>query len=373
MNIPITRIQPQESAALEHLADIIDEHLAVRAVIRGAAPGEIFVDNARRPRSALIQAHHRFHLTGDCDNMDFNQALRELFAEEIYPQSLAQGKEVFGLYFSEGWELPIREVILQGRDPIPGQRQVYEIRLKDTLPDWLTAVPSELSMVPVDRALIEDVRLDNLEDLLEELQSERESADEFLEKSFGLCLRSEREIVTWCLSEYNVGTRCEVGIATHPDYRRRGLAAATGTAFLELARQKGMQRVGWHCWADNLGSVNTALRLGFQKIRDYPSYLAFFNPTFNLAVNGNICLDHKDYQAANAWLERALADPDAPAWVYIAAGCAAARLDDSGRALTLLRQAVERGYCNRGNLEQNPHLQSLHDLPEWHALLDGLG
>lgn len=365
----VHQIIPQESGALAHLADLLDEHLAARAVIAGATPGTIYADDPVHPRSAMIIAHHRIYLSGDAGNDGFNQALRRLFAESIYPRALAQGNDAFGLYFSDGWEAPIREVILAGRDPIPGLRAVYEIDPRGSADAaWRAQVPDDLQMVEVSRALLENAGLENLDELREELVSERASADEFLQSSFGLCLVSRNLVVTWCLSEYNLGLRCEVGIATHANYRRRGLAVLTGTAFLALAASRGMTRVGWHCWAHNHGSVAAALRLGFSKVRAYPSFVAFYDPTVNLAVNGNVCLDQADYADADAWFKRALMDEKAPAWVYIGAGCAAARCADDGRAFERLRQALARGYDRRDLLEQNPHLEGLRRLPAWQQL-----
>ncbi len=32
----------------------------------------------------------------------------------------------------------------------------------------------------------------------------------------------------------------------------------------------GATEIGWHCWASNISSIATALKLGFQKELDYP-------------------------------------------------------------------------------------------------------
>ncbi len=62
------------------------------------------------------------------------------------------------------------------------------------------------------------------------MTSERPSED-FLRRSFGQCLVHNGAIAGWCLSEYNSGPRCEVGIAVAEPYQRRGLATTMAIAF----------------------------------------------------------------------------------------------------------------------------------------------
>ena len=59
------------------------------------------------------------------------------------------------------------------------------------------------------------------------------------------------------------------GIRTHPDYRRRGLAAIAAAAAVEHALAHGYTSVCCHCNVDNRGSIRTAQKVGFVKERDY--------------------------------------------------------------------------------------------------------
>lgn len=361
------RLTPEQYPILSALFDPLDYQLAVRAVLAGAAPGRVYSDNALNPRSALIHVQHRFYLAGDAGNVAFNEALHRLFVEEIYPQALAAGEEAFTLYFSDGWERAITDQVLAGLDPIPGARVYYELTQQSG--DWQSLVPSEFRLVSVDRALTQDQTIRNLDDLLEEMQSERETVEAFLKQSFGVCLRSSDLLVTWCLSEYNLGERCEIGIATHADYRQRGLATATGKAFVEQAMAGGATRIGWHCWAYNQGSRSTALKIGCHEVRTYPSFLAFFDLSLNMAVHGNILLGQGAYHEAQEWFASAEATGSAPAWAYFAGACAAARLANVPEAMRLLEQAAARGFDSRPYYEENEHLASLHELPEWEVLI----
>jgi RimJ/RimL family protein N-acetyltransferase len=110
--------------------------------------------------------------------------------------------------------------------------------------------------------------------LRSEMCSERASVEDFVAKNFGICLVYADEIVSWCLSEYNLGPRCEVGIETVAAYRRRGLGTLVARALVEHALAHGYSQIGWDCWADNRPSAATAQKAGFRKVSDYPVYFA---------------------------------------------------------------------------------------------------
>jgi hypothetical protein len=50
------------------------------------------------------------------------------------------------------------------------------------------------------------------------------------------------------------------------------LAAITAAATVEYALSHGFSMVGWQCLEDNLGSIGTAEKVGFERERDYRMY-----------------------------------------------------------------------------------------------------
>jgi GNAT superfamily N-acetyltransferase len=250
----------------------MDFHLAVNAILEGDAVGRIYVDDAPEPQVALAWTGHRFYLAGSHRNASFTAALRRSFSETVYPRQRQAGEGIFMLYYApEGWESRIHE-ILEGTSPVQGLREFYA--LKTLRFDWRTLLPNGFALQFVDGSLLAQGHLENLELLIEELCSERASEQDFLQRSFGICLVWGDEIVGWCLSEYNSRDRCEVGIGTLEPYRQRGLATCLASAFVEQAFSRGVLQVGWHCWASNAASVATAVKVGFGRVKDYPVFLA---------------------------------------------------------------------------------------------------
>jgi RimJ/RimL family protein N-acetyltransferase len=95
----------------------------------------------------------------------------------------------------------------------------------------------------------------------------------FLAKGFGFVTLYTKagavQVVSWSLADCRSGDACEIGIHTVKEYRRRGLASITAAAAVEYALSHDFSRVGWHCSEDNLGSIGTAEKVGFERERDY--------------------------------------------------------------------------------------------------------
>jgi RimJ/RimL family protein N-acetyltransferase len=349
---------------------VMDHHLATQALLAGMLPGAVYVDDPSAPRAVLARVGHRLFLVGFERNDRFNEGLRRLFLETLYPQARAAGRVEFVLYYEPGrWERAI-ERILEGKFPMQDARHYYAF--KELRHDWRTRVPPGFALRPVNRALLEGEPLGNLDSLVEEVLSEGPSVEHYLAHRFGFCVASRDEIAGWCLSENNWEDRCEVGIETSERYRRRGIATVTASALIEHALAQGVTTVGWHCYASNEESIATARTVGFEKVVEYPVTFAWFDEVANLAVNGNMHFWQGQYREALVWYERAFQAGQAPVWAYVNAASAKSLLGEREAAFRCLRQAIERGFDDVVRLKKSEHLKALHDSAEWKALVDRL-
>jgi RimJ/RimL family protein N-acetyltransferase len=234
----------------------LDLHLAVAALLAGAAVGELFTDNPHQPGLLLACRDGRFYFSSLAETPDSAKTCAEFARRELLPGSQ------FMLWFVEPQsQLPTLMEALTDFSPRRSERITLEHFSPEHTPT--PSFPAGYQLRFVDSHLLGESSLQNLAELEEELTSERSSVDEFLERSFGLCLVYEQEIAAWCLSEYNLDDRCEVGIATAANHQRKGLATNLTWTFLREAYQRGIRRVGWHAWLRNEASVKTALAAGF--------------------------------------------------------------------------------------------------------------
>jgi hypothetical protein len=228
-------------------------HLAVESILAEASSGRVFVDDADEPRGAMIGTGHRLYLAGDASGL----------GDELRNFASSRGKFVI---YPALEDIGGVERLLSGYSVSERGRLYYEC--DPTTRTWVVEPPEGYSVVRITLELL-GCGLANTDRVVEEMCSERASAGEFLEKGFGFAVVHSGGFASWCMSEYNLGDGCEVGIETVEEYRRSGLAVLVAGAMFRHAKGAGIRRVGWHCWGDNAASVTTAERLGLSRITGY--------------------------------------------------------------------------------------------------------
>lgn len=250
----------------------LDQHLVIASILAGKTPGQVYVDDLASPRLGIAWFKYRVFL---CSTAPGGEIPRESVAtasrvlcEQMLPEALAAGREVFILHTCpRTWDDHLATLV-PGRKIIPAVRQYFACQQVNQ--DWRPLLPPGFELLPADLPLLERLNPAGRAALVEEMTSERPSLEDYLEKSFGVCLVQGDELVGWCLSEYNLDGRCEVGVATMEPYQRRGLGTLMSLALVEQALEMGYHTVGWHCWIKNTPSATLARRAGFAHIHDEP-------------------------------------------------------------------------------------------------------
>jgi len=263
-------------------------NLIIAAVIEGTSPGRIYVDDVSKPKTAFMCSVEGYYLAGYEGNATFNSGLRKLIAETIFVgDTVREGDWELDLRFLPGtWEARL-EAILEGLDrpPIKFDRRHYVCR--ESKVDWKAQIPAGFSIQRVDEKLLTRPELTMPDHLINWMKINWGSIEDFMQKGFGFCTLHGEKVVCWCMADCVSGDACEVGIRTHPDYRRRGLATLTVAATVDYCLTHGFASVGWHCDKDNLGSVGVAEKVGFEKERDYVGHSCMFDKETN-NINYNI-------------------------------------------------------------------------------------
>ena len=360
-------LQRTEFERVRPLFRKMDIHLPLSAILSGQVNARIFVDDRALPHCAMTWTGYHVYLLGKPGNPDFKDGMRRAFFSLFKPEAVQAGIESYSIaYANEAWEPFIHEM-LAGKYPIKFQRHYYAFKQAKTQ----VQLPEGVVLREVNAGLLKEP-WDNLDFLTDEMPSERESVEDFLAKSFGVCLTKGKEITGWCLSEYNTGHRCEIGIATLYSYQKRGFAASMVAAFVALARKHNIARIGWHCSSTNNASIATALKAGFEKTAEYPVYVGWFDDPLNLCNNAYFAFGRNAYDEALDYFEKAFALVDVPDWAYWNAALAASMAGRTDQGLDYLEKAAEHGYDNPDHLATNQYLKNLHASPRWDALMDKL-
>lgn len=249
-------------------SDLELSHALVPAFFEGSASAHLFVDDAKSPQAAILVCNSRVLCTGETSQQTFMHEMEQRFANELIPSHTARGNDVYLAYASgDAWTAALQN-IFPDRKLYHGTRQYYETT--DFMPRTDLEIPDGFSIQLITPEFLSS-KLEGLDAVKEEMCSERASVEDYLARSFGICPVYENEIAGWCMSEYNVGNRCEIGIATMPNHQRKGIATRATWHFLAEAHRRGYTRVGWDCWTRNEASAATARKAGFTLIEEYPA------------------------------------------------------------------------------------------------------
>jgi GNAT superfamily N-acetyltransferase len=231
--------------------------LVVGAALAGNSAAQLW----QIDQSAVVlwdQGNNVLYLGGELIGESTQQKLTELIHISIRPRSIQLGRHYF----------KIRALTPSIESKLDSLFHGIALRELPTLLYTLTsarpAVTVEgIRLLPIDRALLSSPLLANIEHIRSEIQSMWPSEVRFCTHGFGWAAAIENQLICWCTAEYLSADRCGIGIATVPEFERRGIATATAAQFVRTASQRGMTPY-WECRADNIGSIRVAEKLGFE-------------------------------------------------------------------------------------------------------------
>ena len=93
-----------------------------------------------------------------------------------------------------------------------------------------------------------------------------ETSDQFLKEGFGYIALDSGRVCAVAFSAAVSSTEIDIGVETHEDYRRKGIAAILASRMCEKIVEIGKRPVWAHA-ISNKGSMNTALKCGFVQDR----------------------------------------------------------------------------------------------------------
>lgn len=90
----------------------------------------------------------------------------------------------------------------------------------------------------------------------------------FERDGMGFCVLHEEQVASLCYSVFVKETRHDIDICTFDGHRRRGLARAMATAFIDECLLRGLEP-GWDCFQGNRASYELAQALGFTPVHKF--------------------------------------------------------------------------------------------------------
>lgn len=254
-------LDPPLSEGYHEIFKPLEHNLVSVSVLRGLTQSKVYVDSTE-PTWMVTYSNSRILVSGDFEHPEAVMAVHQ-----VVDSGAKAGRRGFVVYYPSGLKKGGIGEHIQGIAPYPNWRNYYVLEPSKTR--YELDLPKGYRIEQITHDFL-GKGYENTELVADEMQSERAGVDDFLKKSFGFCALKGEEIAAWCMSEYNVDNRFEIGIETHPDHRRKGLAILTAKACINHGKKLGFKSVGWHCWKNNEPSNRTSLRLGFKHVLEYP-------------------------------------------------------------------------------------------------------
>lgn len=246
-------------------ADAPADRAYIDAVFERRSAGRIFVDRLDAPRAALMARSYEYFVAGEPV-----PALRRFIAEA--PAEPDVFRFFYGyVSFADAWadalaeDAPTLEAI--------GRRTfVFDPADQPSLSGWRGRLPDGVALVPLDADLAErvDGELDEVIGLM------WGSYATFAEHGFGTVAvdTASGRLLSVCAAFGRSDAEANLGVGTHPDHRRRGLATLCCRAAIAQTLDRGLTPT-WDCDEANPPSAALALALGFTEL---PSFIELAYP-----------------------------------------------------------------------------------------------
>jgi RimJ/RimL family protein N-acetyltransferase len=282
------------SAAQPLFAALSETQPMCASVLAGSYPGQVYVDNAAAPCSALLLTYIESEasgawafLVGNPANTPFNQALNAaVFGRKLFDP---QTPMMFWTCDPGDWGGQL-DAIFRPYPPIWSQR--YHFIARQVQYDWRSALPEGFAVEPMGNGLRQRAGLELPLDVATTLEKWQTLAQQgFLARGFQdygfvtLDMRRATPVISsWATVDFIAGGRGDLGFFTQPDYRQRGLGTIAVAAALEDGFKRGLRQVNWTCEADNPGSYRTAQKLGLERIADYRMAFLLFDEKRHMEI-----------------------------------------------------------------------------------------
>lgn len=353
--------------AADVLAGLAEWNVYVTAVLHQTSSGRVYVDELAQPRSVFAISLDCAYLAGDPQNTAFNADAREVLEATLFAGDRVNPDDPTLVFCvdSPEWEEALADILSDWRwPPIWGSNHYYlleKLRL-----DWREILPAGYQIAQLDAVLLAQQGDKLPQNIADSIRIGWQSQEQFLQHGFGFVALHGDEIVCWCMADVTVGDACEIGIETAISHRKRGLATAVTAATVEYCQQAGFTKIGWHCGADNPGSIGTAVNVGFVLERPYNFYEFHYDEPSHYAELGRFYFfEAQLYEEAADMLEIAIqTDESPPAYVYFLAARAMAKLQEPV-ALDYLQEAIAAGFKDKELLETLPEFTPYRQKVVW--------
>ncbi|MBX2997897.1 MAG: GNAT family N-acetyltransferase [Caldilineaceae bacterium] len=237
--------------------------LAIASILDGNTAGQLWTISVADADEIVFlwdKGNNVFYLSG-APTAETEPLLKDLIQNEIRPRSLREESPFFKVRPFSATSAAALPQLFEGVTLHALRTRFYRFDQPSVNAHPQPTV-EDLDFCSIDRAFLERDDLDNLDEIRGEVAWMWSSLDRFYAQGFGIAAVIADSAVCWCTAEYVSRSTCGIGIATVPDFQRRGIATAVAVRFVEESLRRGLIP-HWECYDQNLPSVRVAEKAGF--------------------------------------------------------------------------------------------------------------
>lgn len=269
----IYELAKEDYPKVKNLFTKLKSNTAIESIFNYKNEARLFVDNLDQPKSLFIlDSWAYYYLAGESSNIDFNTSLVNFLEKDFFPECIRTNYNTGFAFYpdTEQWCNKIEELF--GHLNLEKSGKTYfKFHENCFNKNWKNSIPKGYSIKRISSEVIDSI--ENNKEFIDYIKFAWETVDKYFSKGFGYCATNEKEFANICISIFASENEREVGIKTFPDFRRKGLAYVTASAYIEECINSNLIPA-WSCFSDNEISVKLAEKLGFSVESSHPIYFA---------------------------------------------------------------------------------------------------
>ena len=222
--------------------------------------GKVWVPERDNPSFCLIHSGNFVYLAGICPKGEQALELRELLIKNCSQGFITPSDERWSEWLEETFGGSCR---IMSRYAMRTDEDLFS---KETLNNYLNSIPEGIQIKKMNQNLYEKAMSSEWS---REICSDFETQKDFIHRGFGFAALDGERLVSGCSAYPISDEKIVVKVATHKEYKRRGLALAC-SAGLILSCLKQEVFPTWD--ADNIPAAGLAEKLGYIFEKEYQVY-----------------------------------------------------------------------------------------------------
>ncbi|MDP8203878.1 MAG: GNAT family N-acetyltransferase [Candidatus Tenebribacter mawsonii] len=254
----------------QNFYDIFNElhsYTFLLSALDGIVIGELYADDIDNPTFAIMLTADCYYIVGDLSNEQLGQKILKLSQSDTF-------NDFEGIIFANKNVSKIREIFSKHTHQFI-KRNAYQL-LKSEFKYTENTISSAkiVKITPDNISIFKEFKNFNAV-----YDDSRQYWDEYPKGSkinFCTALVKDETILSRCIinGESSSENSCELDIETFKGFRKNGYAETVCRETINEVINLGYDKLNWHCHADNIASIKTALKLGFKF--DDENHLAWF-------------------------------------------------------------------------------------------------